>query len=68
MKVVVVFGGRNMKAQSQFSQTGLKMNPRPTLALFHALILTKVTPPDVPPDVAPNILPEIEINFRLVLA
>ena len=57
-----------MKAQSQFSQTGLKMNPRPTLALFHALILTKVTPPDVPPDVAPNILPGIEINFRLVLA
>ena len=57
-----------MKAQSQFSQTGLKMNPRLTSAPFHALISTKVTPPDVPPDVAPNILPEIEINFRLVLA
>ena len=53
-----------MKAQPQFSQTGLKTNLRLTLAPFHALISIKVTPPEVKPETEP----EIDIILRIILA
>ena len=66
--MVVAFGSQNTKAQSQFLQTGLKMNPRPILAPFHALISTKVTTPEVEPEVKLETEPEIETILRIFVA
>ena len=64
IEVVVVFGSQNTKAQSQFSQTGLKTNLRLTLAPFHALISIEVTSPEVKLKTEP----EIELILRIILA